>query len=269
VSGIARRGIARNRAKSDESSTGMHDTIPDSARIRIAGPFDQQFQPDRPVMRRKDCQSIPDPIYPIADGDRKMVRQAQRSAATIAAILAAARALFRQDGYGHVSVDDITAAAGYTKGAFYHHFQTKREVFDLVVDQIQQDLAEGLADQVAAAFAAGTPELMAQAIRAYLDQANAPANRRTLLVDGPVVLGWARWREIDDKHFAGMVRTGVSILLGSRNDPAQVEASTRLILGAIMEAALAASAAKDPAHTARAFGEAFTHLLGGLRAQAQ
>jgi AcrR family transcriptional regulator len=198
-----------------------------------------------------------------------MVRQAQRSAATIAAILAAARALFRQDGYGHVSVDDITAAAGCTKGAFYHHFQTKREVFDLVVDQIQQDLAEGLADQVAAAFAAGTPEPMAQAIRAYLDQANAPANRRTLLVDGPVVLGWARWREIDDKHFAGMVRNGVSILLGPRNDPAQVEASTRLILGAIMEAALAASAAKDPAQTPRAFGEAFTHLLGGLRTRAQ
>lgn len=193
-----------------------------------------------------------------------MARQAERTAATTAAILEAARALFRDHGYEAVSIDDIAAAAGCTKGAFYHHFASKQAIFDRLVDTVQAELAQRLAARAGEGVPGGA-EAMARSICAYLDGANDPAAQRILLLDGPVVLGWARWREIDDAHFAGMVRAGVTRLMGEGASAAEVESATRLILGAIMEASLATSAAGDPARAVADFGRALTRLLSGLR----
>lgn len=175
----------------------------------------------------------------------------------------AARDLFRGRGYEAVSIDDIAAAAGCTKGAFYHHFPSKQVIFDQLVDLVQAEIAGRLAGRPPVP---GDPQdVMAASIGAYLQAANQPDVQRILLIDGPVVLGWRRWREIDDVHFAGMVRSGVARLMGEGAAPAEIEAATRLILGAIMEAALAASAADDPDRAAADFGRSLSRLLGGLR----
>lgn len=192
-----------------------------------------------------------------------MARQAERSAATTNAIMEAARELFRDRGYEAVSIDDIAMAAGCTKGAFYHHFPSKQMIFDRLVDAIQAQIAGRLA---ARSPAPGGPEdVMAASMRAYLEAANEPDVRQILLIDGPVVLGWRRWREIDDVHFAGMVRSGASRLMGEGAAPGELEAATRLILGAIMEAALALGAAEDADRAAADFGLSLSRLLRGLR----
>lgn len=192
-----------------------------------------------------------------------MARQAERSAATTGAIMEAARALFRTKGYEAVSIDDIAAAAGCTKGAFYHHFPSKQVVFDRLVDAIQSEIAGRLATRPPAP--GGPEDVMAASIRAYLAAANQPEVRQILLIDGPVVLGWRRWREIDDVHFAGMVRSGAARLMGEGAAPGELEAATRLILGAIMEAALALSASDDADRAAADFGVSLSRLLRGLR----
>jgi AcrR family transcriptional regulator len=195
-----------------------------------------------------------------------VVQQAERSAATTKAILTAARALFARHGYADVTIDQIAQKAGYAKGAFYHHFSSKSEVFEQVLDNVQAQLAILVAQRAKQAPAAPLPRALARNILDYLEGAIAPGVRRILLVDGPVVLGWRRWREIDDKHFADVVRAGVISLMSARADDAQIASATRLMLGAIMEAALSSGMAEDPAKLAREHCGSFELLLTGLQA---
>jgi AcrR family transcriptional regulator len=194
-----------------------------------------------------------------------VVQQADRSAATIKAILDAARALFARHGYADVSIDQIAQRAGYAKGAFYHHFSSKREVFEQVLDGIQAQLAVLVAKRAQQAPAAPLPRALARNILDYLDGAIHSNVRRILLIDGPMVLGWERWREIDDKYFADVVRAGVIRLMSEEAGAAEIASATRLMLGAITEAALSSGRAENPAHVARDHCASFERLLTGLQ----
>lgn len=193
-----------------------------------------------------------------------MARQAERRAATSAAILSAARDLFRTEGYEAVSIDDIAAAAGCTKGAFYHHFPSKQAIFDQLVDLVQAEIAAEVAGGPEAVR--GGEDAMAGVIAAYLAAATRSEVRRILLIDGPVVLGWRRWRQIDDVHFAGMVRDGASRLMEPQASAAEVDAAARLVLGAVMEAALALGDAAEGGPSVADYGASLSRLLRGLRA---
>ena len=194
-----------------------------------------------------------------------MVQQAERSAATTKAILDAARALFASHGYAEVSVDQIAERAGYAKGAFYHHFSSKQDLFEQVLDGIQAQLALLVARRAQRAPAAPLPRALARNILDYLEGAIHPGVRRILLIDGPMVLGWKRWREIDDKYFADVVRAGVISLMSEQAGAAQIASATRLMLGAITEAALSSGRAEDPAKLARQHCASFELLLAGLQ----
>src|SRR5262245_22426116 len=121
-----------------------------------------------------------------------MIRQTERSAATIGAILTAARHLFAEGGFEATSIDAIAAGAGVAKGAVYHHFQSKEEIFTRVLDGVQAEIAA--APPSAAVRRAKDPlDAMAAAILDYLTAAVAPGVKRILLIDGPVVTGWLKW----------------------------------------------------------------------------
>lgn len=195
----------------------------------------------------------------------EVVQQAARSAATTKAILVAARSLFANNGYADVSIDQIAQRAGYAKGAFYHHFSSKQEVFEQVLDGIQGQLALLVARRAKRAPAAPLPRALARNILDYLEGAIHPGVRRILLIDGPKVLGWERWREIDDKYFADVVRAGVVSLMSEHAGAADIASATRLMLGAITEAALSSGRAEDPAKLARQHCASFELLLAGLQ----
>jgi AcrR family transcriptional regulator len=194
-----------------------------------------------------------------------VVQQAVRSAVATKAIIKAAHALFARHGYAQVSIDQIAEKAGSATGAFYHHFGSKRDVFEQVLDGVQARLAVLVAQRAQSVPSAPLPQALARNILDYLDGAIDPGVRRILLVDGPVVLGWGRWREIDDKYFADVVRAGVIRLMPKRAGEAEIASATRLMLGAIMEAALSAGAADDPAKLAREHCASFELLLAGLQ----
>lgn len=194
-----------------------------------------------------------------------MARQADRTAATTRLILDTARGLFAAGGYEAVSIDMIAAAAGLTKGACYHHFASKRALFERVVDEAQASIAERLSGG-GRPPGPPTPASIAAGAVGYLRLANDPAIRTLLLVDGPSVMGWQRWREVDDRHFAKLVRDGVAHLLGPDAGGDQVEAATRVIMGAIMEAALASGAAAEPEPVISRYGRTIESLLRGLAA---
>ena len=192
-----------------------------------------------------------------------MARQAERSAETIAAIELAARKLFASRGFAETSIDDIAARAGVAKGAVYHHFASTEAIFARLVDAVQAELAAELAG-APAKRATDPADLFADAVLRYLLAASEPERKRILLIDGPAVIGWQAWREIDAKYFGAGTRLAVAALMGADPGPRAVEAVAHLVLGAVMEAALVCATAEDPRRSARDFTSALRRMLAGL-----
>jgi AcrR family transcriptional regulator len=193
-----------------------------------------------------------------------MVRQADRRAETIGAILAAARKLFGSNGFETTSIDDIAAKAGVAKGAVYHHFKSKEEIFTRVLDGVQQELAEAQVPQAVRKLRDPLDQI-AGGVLHYLIAATQPGIGQILLVDGPVVIGWAKWREIDDRYFGQGARAAVALLLGPKSTQQEIETCAHLLLGAVMEAALVCAKAADPKRTARQYSDGIRTMLQGFR----
>lgn len=189
--------------------------------------------------------------------------QVERRAATVRAILQAAQELFAHAGFEATSIDDIAARAGVAKGAVYHHFRSKEAVFIAVLEAVQAGLAADLARR--AARARGGPlEQIIGSIHAYLVAASGARARRILLIDGPVVIGWMKWREIDERYFGAGVRHMLAWVAGLDAASPEIEPLARVLMGGVMEAALACASARNPVRSAAAFAAAFRPLLEGL-----
>jgi AcrR family transcriptional regulator len=192
-----------------------------------------------------------------------MARQAERSEATTRAIETAARKLFAARGFAGTSIDDIAARAGVAKGAVYHHFASKEAIFARVLEAIQAELAS--AEVPAASRRIADPlDAIADAVLRWLVAASEPERKRILLVDGPAVLGWQRWREIDAQYFGAGARVAMAAVLGEGASEREIDAAAHLLLGAAMEAALVCATADDPKRAARLHVAALRRMLGGL-----
>ena len=191
--------------------------------------------------------------------------QAERTATTRAALLAAARELFAEHGFAQTGRDQIAERAGVTRGALYHHFATKEEVFRELVEQLEQEML----DRVVAA-GAGSPDpaaMLRAGAHAFLDGAIEPAFKRIVLLEAPVVLGPVAWREIDERHGLGLVREVLSAAVAAGQLPAgPVDPLATMLLGALNEAAMALATAARPAEARAEVGAAVDFLLARLLA---
>ena len=172
--------------------------------------------------------------------------QADRSAATRDALIAAARQLFAAHGFAEVPIDAIVAAAGVTRGALYHQFADKTALFEAVLAAVEADIARRLADEAAAAGISDPVEALRHAVRTWLDICVEPEIHRIALIDGPSVLGWTHWREVCQRHVLGLVRALVThgIELG-RIRPQPVMPLAHVLMGAGDEAALYVAESAD------------------------
>ena len=165
-----------------------------------------------------------------------MTSQAQRRASTIASIISAASELFTARGFAATSIDDIASRAGVAKGAVYHHFESKEQIFQRVFEQMTATLAA----EVAASAAAGKSILdsFERGTLKYLTAIAGDKFRQVLLIDGPAVLGWEKWREIDTRSFGGVMKAPVERTPLARLSAREMAAIGHLIAGALSEAAL-------------------------------
>jgi AcrR family transcriptional regulator len=193
--------------------------------------------------------------------------QADRSAATRDALVAAARRLFAAQGFTEVSADSIVAAAGVTRGALYHQFADKTALFEAVLEAVEADIARRLADEAAAAGIADPVEALRRAVRTWLDICVEPEIHRIALIDGPSVLGWAHWREVCQRHVFGLVQALLAhgIELG-RIRPLPARALAHALMGAGDEAALYVAEAADRARARAEIIEVLDHLIEGVTA---
>jgi AcrR family transcriptional regulator len=181
-------------------------------------------------------------------------RSQARSARAVAEIVAAARRRFGDEGYEATSIDEIAADAGRTKGAVYHHFVDKRDLFQQAFVAEQRDLADLVAR-------AGD---LPRGVAAYLHAvADAKGAARITLIDGPGVLGWAAWRSCDDGPFRAMLRSSLATYdgLDQRYDLDQL---TELLLGAITEAAEHVATASRPGPVARTYATQLERMIAAI-----
>jgi AcrR family transcriptional regulator len=192
-----------------------------------------------------------------------MVSQAERRAGTVRGIEDAARKLFAVRGFTETTIDDIAARAGVAKGAVYHHFSSKEEIFTRVLESIQAELS---AAQIPAPSAKPRDplDMISAGVLRYLLAISEPGIKRILLIDGPAVLGWQKWREMDARYFGALTRAALAMALGDAVPPREVEPLAHLLMGAIMEAALVCATAEHPKKLAKELSAGIRALLGGL-----
>jgi AcrR family transcriptional regulator len=191
--------------------------------------------------------------------------QADRSAATRQALVAAGRRLFAAQGFADVSTDAIAAEAGVTRGALYHQFADKLALFDAVVDAVEGDIAGRLAEHVAASGVTDPVEGIRLAVRLWLEICVEPESHRVALLDGPSVLGWARWREVCQRHVFGLAQALLSNGMETgriRQQPLRPLA--HVFMGASDEAALYVAEAADRVQARAEMIEVLDQLIDGV-----
>ena len=135
----------------------------------------------------------------VAAESRSRRTQAERTAATRAVLIDAARKLFADKGFADVSTQAIVAAAGVTRGALYHQFDDKAALFAAVYEEVERDLVTDIARQIMDDQPTDPLEAMRLGARLFLDHCSAPDIQRIVLIDAPAVLGWDQWRAVGVK----------------------------------------------------------------------
>ena len=195
-------------------------------------------------------------------------RRAAQAEATRAALVAAARRLFVEKGYHRTSTEEVAAEAGVgTRGALYHHFADKQALFEAAFIAVEEDLvieaAKNLADP-----ADGALKQLRQGLVGFLDASLTPHVQRILLIDGPAVLGWVKWRELESLYGLGAIRAMLerAVEEGDLAAGQPVDALAHVLLAAADETALFIANAPDQ-RAARDQGvRALNAVLDGLRA---
>ncbi len=175
-----------------------------------------------------------------------------------------ARALFAERGYAGVGTEEIAARAKVTRGALYHHFADKKDLFRAVHEELEQELVAQVGERIAGI---DDPwELAVTGVRAFLDACTDPALRQIALIDAPAVLGWEEWRAIDARYGLGLVTFGLRNGMDAGVFREQeVTPLAHLLIGAMTEAALMIANAPDPDAARREVEPALLALLEGLR----
>ncbi len=191
--------------------------------------------------------------------------QVERSETTRNALIEAARALFAERGYADVGTEEIVRAAGVTRGALYHHFDGKRDLFEAVYERIEAELAQRIATGALGGGIREPLEAMRVGAETLLRACTEPEVQRIALLDGPSVLGWDRWREIAAEHGLGLIEGTLQAAVEAGAIPEQpIRPLAHLLMGALDEAMMLVARAEDPERMRVEVGRTLDTLLAGL-----
>lgn len=191
-------------------------------------------------------------------------RNAERSEVTRSLLMSVARELFTERGFADAPTEELVRRAGLTRGALYHHFKDKEDLFVAVFEEIERELAEraAMAGLAQPDFAQG----LLAGCEAFLDACLEPDVQRIALLDAPSVLGWERWRQVDECYGLGLITQAVSAAMADgliEEQPA--EPLAHLLMGALNEGAMMIARSKNVRKTRTEVGATIARLLDGLR----
>jgi AcrR family transcriptional regulator len=190
-------------------------------------------------------------------------RKVQQGTTTRNALLDAARTLFGEHGYAATSLDEIARAAKVTKGALYHHYDGKQELFAAVYEQVKREVSE----RAATAFLEPDPwENLYAGCRAMLDAHLDPPVQRIVLRDAPAVLDADTIRHVENRYGAVVLRGALRVAIRAGIvQPLPLKTLALMLSGAIIEGCMVIADAEDPAVARAEVGNVLTSLLEGLR----
>jgi AcrR family transcriptional regulator len=191
-----------------------------------------------------------------------------RGAVTREHLVTVATALFAERGYEGTSIEAVLREAGVSRGSLYHHFAGKDALFEAVLEALETDVGRRTLEA-----AAGAPDATA-ALRAgclaWVRMAGDPVVQRVLLVDAPSVLGWERWRDLEERHALGLIKTALGAIAEDGGlAPDLVDVFSHVILATMNEIALLVARSGDTGPAMRAgagaIDEVLFRLLGAPR----
>ena len=194
--------------------------------------------------------------------DRPADKRLEKGQETRRAIIDTAMRLFAERGYAAVSIETVLAARQISRGALYHHFASKEALLEAVeVDVTAKVLAS-------AASASGAVDAVRAGCDAFLDLTQDPVVRQIMLTDAPSVLGWEKWREIDERHALGLMKAALEPAAKEAGIPATlVDAFAHMLLASLSEIALLIAEADDASSALENGKGAVRELLGRILAR--
>ena len=195
-------------------------------------------------------------------------KKAEQSAATRQKLLKVARKLFAARGYADASIAELVERAKVTRGALYHHFESKQDVFRGVYEDVQRELTDKI--YTAAMAEPKVEKHLEIGAQVFLDGCLERDIQRIMLLDAPSVLGWDYWHEIDEKYSLGLLKDALKAGMKQGYFERQpVDPLAQALLGALNEAGLYIARADDSEAARREVGTTIARLIAGVRARAR
>ncbi len=194
-----------------------------------------------------------------------MPTQAERTEATRGRLIATARRLFAENGFAATSTEEILNQAKVSRGALYHHFSSKTDLFRATFETVEDELTAKLLETATAGGETDPIRILELGFKAFLDQCDNPEVQRIVMLDAPTVLGWDTWHELDERYAFGTIKGVLAVAADAgRIDAATVDALTHLLVGAVMQAGMVVARADDPAAAKQVLGDSFALLVSTL-----
>jgi AcrR family transcriptional regulator len=198
-----------------------------------------------------------------ADPAGRPNRNVARGEATRGQLIGIATRMFAERGYEDTSIEAVLREAGVSRGSLYHHFASKEALFEAVAEEVETSVGEQTL--AAASGSAGPVEGLRAGFVAWIRLAGDPVVRRILLIDGPSVLGWERWRAMEEQHALGLIRAVLQIIANEgRVRPELVGTLSHVLLASVNEVALLVARSDDKEAAMQAGADAIDELLRRL-----
>ena len=193
-------------------------------------------------------------------------RRAEHASDTRIALIAAARRLFAAQGYDETGTEQIVADARVTRGALYHHFRDKADLFRAVMAEDAGSVAQRLIDEQLASESPSPLAEIRNGVAAFLDVCMDGDFQRIVLVDGPRVLGSDAWEELVERYGRGILEEWLNRCVEAGElAVVPVRALARLLIAMLTEASLAIARSAAPTQTRADLGVVLDRILTGLR----
>jgi len=186
-----------------------------------------------------------------------------RGEATRGQLIAIARRMFADRGYEDTSIEAVLKEARVSRGSLYHHFASKEALFEAVAEDVETSVGEQTL--AAAAGSDGPLAALRAGFLAWIRLAGDPVVRRILLIDAPSVLGWERWRSMEEDHALGLIRAVLQVIAEEgKLRPELVGTLAHVLLASVNEVALLVARSQDQEAAMKAGTDAIDELLKRL-----
>ena len=186
-----------------------------------------------------------------------------RGEATRSQLIVIATRSFADRGYEDTSIEAVLREAGVSRGSLYHHFASKEALFEAVAEDVETSV--GAQTLAAASGADGPVAALRAGFLAWIRLAGDPVVRRILLIDAPSVLGWERWRSMEEQHALGLIRAVLQVIADEgKLRPDLVGTLAHVLLASVNEVALLVARSDDKEAAMKAGADAIDELLQRL-----